>query len=185
MTDVEKIKAIQELIGVAPDGMFGSQSKAALETLIHPKAQGELKGDGTWPLIHARIDGDDILISDAVVTAFGGTSDSMDSGETASGYSTKDHPDVLGCALPMRRDASSALRGSPIPKLPWFTEVIFIDPIERTQVRTKLIDEGPNKRVGHAGDLSVAAARMFDPKATANNFTKTLNIRILGGAKYA
>lgn len=175
------IKAIQGLIGTEQDGIWGPKSAAALEAVVHPKG---LVGDGTWDFIKARIDGEDIVIEPGVVTAFGGADDTMDSGETASGVSTKDNPSYIGCALPMRRDAIPALRGSPIPKLPWKTTVIFTDTHSGVSVNTKLIDEGPAKWTKHIGDLTEAAAKMFDKHATANNFTETLGIRIVGGAKY-
>jgi len=124
------------------------------------------------------------VIEPGIVTAFGGSSDTMDSGETASGVSTKDNPSYIGCALPMRRDASPQLRGSPIPKIPWKTTVIFTDHKNGISVDTKLIDEGPAKWTKHIGDMTEAAAKVFNPHATANNFSETLGIRIVGGAKY-
>jgi hypothetical protein len=84
----------------------------------------------------------------------------------------------------MRRDGSKALSGSPIPKLPWKTTVIFSS-ADGTQVSTKLIDEGPAKWTKHIGDLTEAAAKQFNPSATANNFEMKLAIRIVGGAQYA
>ena len=177
----DKIKAIQGIIGTEPDGIWGPKSQAALEYIIHPDG---ITGDGTWPWIKAVVDGDDILIAPGLVTAFGGAHDTMDSGETASGISTKDNPSYIGCALPMRRDSSAALRGSPIPKLPWKTPVIFTDQENGISVNTKLIDEGPAKWTHHIGDLTEAAAKMFDKNATSNNFSRTLSIRIVGGAKY-
>jgi hypothetical protein len=183
------IKAIQGLLGVTQDGLWGPKTQAALDALIKPPSGAtdedpHFVGDGMWPWINAKIDGEDILITGAVVTAFGGDSDKMDSGETASGFSTKDNPSFLGCALPMRRDSNPQLRGSPIPKLPWKTIVEFSDPVTGKTVVTKLIDEGPAKWTKHGGDMSVAAAKEFDPNATSNNFEKVLNIRIVGGAKY-
>jgi hypothetical protein len=143
-----------------------------------------LVGDGSWPWMKASVDGDDIVIEPGKVTAFGGASDKTDSGETASGVSTKKNPDIIGCALPMRRDASKALKGSPIPRLPWKTKVIFSAPTGQ-EVTASLIDEGPAKWTKNIGDLTVAAARQFDRNATANSFGRTLSIRIVGGAKYA
>ncbi len=173
-----QIAAIQTTLGVTADGIWGPESKVALEKLVNPTAENG------WDFIEMRTEGDDLVIENAIVTAFGGADDKMDSGETASGLSTKKNPAILGCALPMRRDASSALRGSPIPKIPWFTKVVFTDPKTGHNVETQLIDEGPAKWTGHAGDLTVAAARMFDPKATANNANlPRLTIRIVGGAK--
>jgi hypothetical protein len=179
------IKAIQKIVFPdAPaewDGVFGPKSKAALDRLIRGD---KLLGDGSWPWLKASIDGDDIVIEPGKVTAFGGADDKSDSGETASGVSTKLNPGVLGCALPMRRDSSPALRGSPITKLPWKTEVLFTAPTGQS-IAVNLIDEGPAKWTKNIGDLTVAAARYFDPRATANNFGRTLSIRIIGGAKYA
>ena len=124
------------------------------------------------------------MIEPGKVTAFGGADDRGDSGETASGVSTKLNPGIIGCALPMRRDANKALRGSPIPRLPWQTKVVFTAPTGQ-KVTASLIDEGPAKWTKNIGDLTVAAAQQFDETATANNFSRTLSIRILGGAKYA
>src|SRR2546430_973296 len=95
-----KIKEIQTTLGVTADGIWGPKSQSALEELIHPSG---LVGDGTWNFLKAKIDGDDIIIEPGIVTAFGGKHDTMDTGETASGLSTKDNPDYIGCALPMRR----------------------------------------------------------------------------------
>ncbi len=83
----------------------------------------------------------------------------------------------------MRRDSNPQLRGSPIPKLPWKTVVVFTDPEAGISVNTKLIDEGPAKWTKHVGDLTEAAAKLFDKHATANNFERTLGIHIIRGAK--
>lgn len=162
------------------DGIWGKRSQAAFNEVIHPEG---LVGDGTWDFIKARVVGKDILIEPGIVTAFGGANDTMDSGETASGISTKDNPSLIGCALPMRRDASPALKGSPIPKLPWKTSVIFSNSFG-VSVNTKLVDEGPAKWTKHIGDLTEAAAKLFDQNATANSFTERLSIRIVDGAKH-
>lgn len=182
---MNKIEQIQSILGVVVDGIWGPRSQAAFDLeLMKALPIGNPKGDGSWPWIKASIQGEDLVIAPGIVTAFGGASDAMDSGETASGFSTRDNPSFLGCALPMRRDKNVQLRGSPIPKLPWRTTVIFTDPDTGKEVETKLIDEGPAKWTKHTGDLSVAAARVFDPRATANSFSKRLGIRIVGGAKF-
>lgn len=175
---MSKISDIQTILGVDADGIWGPKSQNALDALVHPKITG-------WEFLKVEVSGTDLVIGPGIVTAFGGASDRMDSGATASGLSTKDKPDFLGCALPMRRDSSPVLRGSPIPKLPWFITVLFesVGGIQKTVV-TQLIDEGPANWTRHIGDLTVAAAKMFDPNATANNFSKTMLIRVLGGAKY-
>jgi len=183
-----KIKRIQKVIGVTPDGIWGPKSQAALELVIRPPApQGRIKTSVKgWDFIKARVEGEDIVIDDAAVTAFGGSEDQMDSGETASGLSTRDNPNFKGCALPMNRKGSVQLRGSPIPKLPWRTPVFFTDPATGRKVGTQLIDEGPAKWTKNSGDLTVAAAREFDTRATANAADiPRLTIRIPGAAKYA
>jgi hypothetical protein len=149
-----------------------------------------LRGDGTWPW-HAHIDGDDIVIIGARATCFGGAADPQDSGETASGISTKDNPALAACSLPMdgrqfkglSRPEHAALDGSPIPRLPWKTKVQITAGAKTITV--PVIDLGPGKRTGNAIDLTIAAARQFYPKASATNFEARVDVRILGGAKLA
>lgn len=145
-----------------------------------------LRGDGTWPF-SAHIDGDDIVVLDARATCFGGSADPEDSGETASGISTKSQPRLQACALPMiytgtNKALLKALGGSPIPKLPWKTQVEITGGGKRLIV--PVIDLGPAKRTGNAIDLTLAAARFFKPGASATNFEMICNYRILGGAKF-
>jgi hypothetical protein len=152
-------------------------------------------GDGTWSWA-ARIDGDDVLVENARMTCFGGSDDPQDSGETASGISTKRNPDLAACSLPMdgrmfpalSRAEHAALDGSPIPRVPWKTlvrvTVFFNNGAAQKTVDLPVIDLGPGKRTGNALDLTIAAARLFNPKATATNFEARGNYRILGGAKY-
>ena len=164
----------------------GFQLKLMDETTI-------LRGDGSWPWT-AWVEGDDILVR-GIATAFGGDDDSEDDGSTASGVNTKGNPGLLGCALPMRDDALHALRGSPIPRMPFglhpdgvpnpegaHVVVIFNGGV--TQGPFPVIDLGPAKSTGHVLDLTVAAARLWDLHATADNFEARVTYRILGGAKY-
>ena len=86
-----------------------------------------LRGDGSWPW-NAFVNGDDIEVIAARATCFGGGSDPQDSGETASGISTKANPGLQACSLPMIYTGNNAallkaLGGSPIPKVPWKTMV--------------------------------------------------------------
>lgn len=146
-----------------------------------------LRGDGTWPW-NAWIDGDDIVVMDCRATCFGGANDPQDSGETASGISTKLNPGIIGCALPLAyRGTSSALvkalGGSPLPKIPWRTKVEITS--NGKTITASLIDLGPAKKTGNAIDLTIAAARMFDRKATATRFAMECSYRIKGAAKYA
>lgn len=162
------------------DGDLGPKTRAAAV------AGGFLIGDGTWPW-YARIDGDDIVIIGARGTCFGGSNDPQDSGETASGIPTKGNPNLKACALPLIYKGKSkalkeALGGSPIPKMPWKT-MVRITSGEKS-IDVPVIDLGPAKYTGNAIDLTIAAARHFDPKATATRFEIQCNVRILGGAKF-
>ena len=145
-----------------------------------------LRGDGTWPWT-AHVDGEDILVIGVRATCFGGTNDSEDNGETASGISTQDNPQLKACALPMCYIGKNpaqlrALGGSPIPRLPWGTKVEVMANGKRLII--PVIDLGPSKRTGNAIDLTVAAARFFDGRATANNFAMECSYRIIGGARH-
>lgn len=145
-----------------------------------------LRGDGTWPW-SAHVDGDDILVIGVRATCFGGSNDPQDSGETASGISTRNNPALKACALPMAYSGTSkalrkALGGSPIPKLPWGTKVEVM--ANGKHLTVPVIDLGPAKRTGNALDLTIAAARFFDPSATATRFELECSIRIIGGAKH-
>ena len=142
--------------------------------------------------------GDDIVVQEAKTTAFGGGNDQGDSGETACGFPTKGHPDLLGCALPLGGYAHSAaehkaLDGTPLPHMefgltskgadrPAGSHVEVIDPKSGVTVILPVIDLGPARATGHALDLTVAAARLFKSNATANNFSMVLNYRLINGA---
>lgn len=207
-------------LGIDPgpiDNWAGARTQAAIDAW---KAQF-LLGDGTWPFV-PRIDQGDIVIDDIICTCFGGSDDSQDDGNTASGLNTKSNPDLQGASVPMDmikthhmslgashrlvlgselavmrceidcRISSAvhhALDGCPIPVVDWFTP-IQIESNGRTLV-TQIIDLGPGKQATtnpsepHAVDLTVAAARFFDPEATATNFSMRCYVRIIGAAKYA
>jgi len=76
---------------------------------------------------------------------FGGADDPMDSGATASGFSTKDHPDGPYVALPgpVRRKYG----------LPWGCRVT-VENGAGEQARGFLADTGPAKETGRQIDLS-------------------------------
>jgi hypothetical protein len=146
-----------------------------------------LRGDGTWPW-HAYIDGNDIIVLGARATCFGGANDPQDSGETASGLSTKLNPRIVGCALPMNYSGRNpglrkALAGSPIPKMPYKGSVVVTS--GGKSLTMPCIDLGPAKRTGNAIDLTIQAARHFKAGASATNFAMTCDFRILGAAKHA
>ena len=156
---------------------------------IDTSAMRVLRGDGTWPW-NAFVDGDDIVVIAARATCFGGASDPQDDGETASGISTKLNPQLAACALPMIYTGLSkallkALGGSPIPKVPWKTKVLVTEAATGKSIPFPVIDLGPAKKTGNAIDLTIAAARCFNPHATASSFEMICHYRILGGAKFA
>lgn len=145
-----------------------------------------LRGDGSFPWT-AEVVGDDIVIRNARATCFGGSDDPQDSGETASGIHTKDHPELAACSLPMDYNGAHAptrraLSGSPIPRVPWKTQVRVTHGDKVLTV--PVIDLGPAKNTGNALDLTIAAARFFDPHATARNFEMRCEVCIIGGVKY-
>lgn len=114
-----------------------------------------------YPWTPAVVNGD-IVVTGRHATWFGGANDPQDDGETASGLSTKKHPEILGCALPM--DLGPAARhnpcaGSPLPKLPWGTNVVVTNLANQRTVTVSLIDLGPSARpVAEAAiDLTQAA----------------------------
>ena len=82
-----------------------------------------LRGDGRYGFT-ARVEGDDLVVRNVRATWFGGAHDPDDNGQTASGVSTRLHPDLLGCALPM--NGFRLTRGSPLPDLPWMTTEVEI-----------------------------------------------------------
>jgi len=147
-----------------------------------------LRGDGSWPW-SAHIDGNDIIVVNARATCFGGAFDPEDSGDTASGLSTKENPTLKGCALPRiytgkNKPLIKALGGSPIPNVPFMIQVEVTDASSGRKLTVPFIDIGPAKRTGNAIDLTIAAARFFKPKASATSFELRCHYRIIGGAQY-
>lgn len=152
-----------------------------------------LRGDGTWKFT-AEVIGYDIVLRDVVATCFGGGADPQDSGETASGISTKKFPFLPAVSIPMDgRQFSTrstafhkALDGCPIPKLPFgmLVQIETINGIDYPDYTFPIIDVGPARRTGNALDLTIAAARMYAANASATNFRATVNFRILGAARF-
>ncbi len=103
---------------------------------------------------HAVIDGQDILVRGALASWFGGPNDPEDDGQTASGVSTRANPGIMGCALPV--PLTPKTMGSPLPKLPWQTQVTVSTPGGLT-LTVPLIDVGPALYTNHAIDLTTAA----------------------------
>ena len=139
-----------------------------------------LRGDGRYGFT-ARVEGDDLVVSGVRATWFGGADDPDDNGQTASGLSTRRHPDLLGCALPM--NGYRLTRGSPLPDLPYMTTTVRVAcPATGKQATLPLIDLGPSAPPhAHAAiDLTCAAFRALggDP----GQGSLTVDFRIPGGA---
>lgn len=142
------------------------------------------------------VDGEDLVVRNVWATCFGGSADPQDEGETACGYLTRGHPDLLGCALPLDGYGVSSLKGSPLPKMPFGLRrdgtprpggafVTVSMPQTGTVIESlPVIDLGPKGGTGNFIDLSIAAARRFDHRASARNFKMRVDVRILGGAAY-
>ena len=156
-----------------------------------------LAGSGNWGWT-AEVIGNDIVVQNAKTTAFGGDRDQADNGQTACGFPTKGHPDLMGCALPLDGYAHTArehaaLDGTPLPHMdfgltskgasrPSGAHVEVTDMKSGVQIVVPVIDLGPAKGTGHSLDLTVASARRFQSNATANNFSMVLQYRIINGA---
>jgi hypothetical protein len=112
--------------------------------------------------------GQDLVVRNVVCTWFGGPNDPSDSGQTASGISTRDNPQLLGCALPMDGFNFHKTDGSPIPRLPWNTPVRVVNRRSGQSATFPLIDLGPSRYAASraAIDLTEEAFRVIggDPK---------------------
>lgn len=137
-----------------------------------------------------EIDEDDLIVRNVRGTCFGGISDPQDNGNTASGVSTKD-PSILGVALPRKYTGSDhatmlALGDGLIPPgVPFLLPVEVTDRSTGKTVSAPFIDLGPATHTGNYIDLTIAAARQFNPKASVTNFEILCDYRIVGGAKFA
>lgn len=165
-------------------------AETAFRASLAGSGEGKTLGDGTWPWT-ASIDGADIIVTNARATCFGGSGDPQDGGDTASGISTAKNPGLAACSLPMDGRMFSklspaehrALDGSPIPRMPWKT-IVRVTHNGQTE-EFPVVDLGPGKRTKNALDLTIAAARRFNPKASATNFEMRCDFRILGAAQFA
>lgn len=195
-----KIEEIQAILGVIQDDRWERNSQHALDIEIaksqtrHGSVPERIQntvtlGDGTWAF-RARIDGDDVVVGECRITCFGGGDDPQDSGETASGISTKSNPGLAACALPMdgryfpglSRSEHLALDGSPIPRVPWRT-IVTVE-IDGITLNIPAIDLGPAKRTKNGLDLTIAAARLVKANASATDFEAKGSYRVVGAAKY-
>lgn len=187
----DRWKKVQEAIGTIQDGTPGPKDEAAINYLKTAARQNLNLADQTLTGrgLTLFVEDEDLVLKNVRVTCFGGTDDPQDSGKTASGLSTKP-PGTMGCALPRNYTGPHAptrrsLEGSPIPQaLPWRAPVQFTERATGKTLVVPFIDLGPDLNTENAGDLTVAAAKHFNPAATARNFEMLADIRIIGGAKY-
>jgi hypothetical protein len=135
---------------------------------------------GGWDFLDISEDGDDLGVSDAKATWFGGADDPDDNGETASGLNTKDEPDYLGCALPMDGFHHPSTDGSPIPRQPWYTRVQVTNVDTGDTLTVKLIDLGPSKNTRAGLDLTQPAFTALGGDLDEGHFQ--VDYRITGGA---
>lgn len=142
----------------------------------------------------AEIVGDDIIVRGQHGTWFGGSDDPIDDGQTASGISTKSNPLFFGCSLPMDYTVGAMgnpnpphnpCHGSPLPKLPWGTNVEVINRDNGKSGLCKLIDIGPSAppEATAAIDLTQAFFTFLGQPKTAG--TIHVDFRIIKGAKLA
>lgn len=142
----------------------------------------------TKPIL--EIVGEDLVVRNVRCTCFGGTGDPHDSGDTASGVSTK-HPKTRGVALPRRytgknKAVLAALKDGLIPpKVPFRLPVEITQLVTGKKVTAPFIDIGPATRTNNYLDVTVAVAKEFNPKASATNFEMRCDFRVIGAAKYA
>ncbi|MBV9659128.1 MAG: hypothetical protein JO295_13600 [Verrucomicrobia bacterium] len=137
-------------------------------------------------IFQVRVEGADLVCAATRATWFGGGHDPDDSGDTASGFSTKKNPGCFGCALPLdfNRPRNNPCAGSPLGIIPWFTPVAVTNLHGGGTVQVKLIDLGPSAPPNaHAGiDLTVAAFEQLGGNLRVGELT--VSWRIIGGAKF-
>ena len=142
-----------------------------------------LTGDGSFSFV-AQVEGDDIVVRNVVATWFGGPNDPNDSGETASGVRTDTNPLPDGCALPMDGFRHSHTNGSPLPKIPWRTQVAVTNKRTGKEMTAPLIDLGPSKFA-----LSKASIDLTPPVFQAlggklRDGIMHVDYRVVGGAAF-
>jgi len=142
-----------------------------------------LQGDGSYGW-GAIVDGDDLVVRNVRATWFGGDSDPLDNGETASGVNTKGHPNLDGCALPMTGMHVPNTEGSPLPKVPWKTIVRVYNRDNHKVMEIPVIDLGPAKPPhAHAAlDLTIHAFKALGGSLNVGELH--VDYRVIGGATY-
>lgn len=131
------------------------------------------------------VDGDDLVVRGTIASNFGDPADvasGQDNGVGASGFRYIDHPEYMGVALPMRGFKVPSLYGSPIPKLPWYTDVRVFCPATNKVVMAKVVDLGPSGGLNRGIDLLQAVVKGLGLRMKDGLYR--VDYRIIGGAKY-
>jgi hypothetical protein len=148
-----------------------------------PEEGSILRGDGSFDFV-ARIDGDDLVVENVKCTYFGGADDPMDNGSTASGLSTIENPNILGCALPMDKAGSPKTDGSPIPFLEYRKTQVVVKNLANSKVTTvPLIDLGPSKFAKSPAAIDLTKAAFTALGADLRVGLIRVDYRVLGAAK--
>jgi len=136
------------------------------------------------PFVH-EIDGKDVWFRSIKTTWFGGADDPQDSGETASGFSTKSHPETFGAALPMDIGAQfPATHGSGIPKMPYWIMVKALNRTTGKSIYAPLIDLGPNIQDHPENGLDLTKPAFKALGVDPSVGVQYVDYCILNGAKY-
>jgi len=177
----------RKIAQTAPPTIPGDWSAAApASTLPAATTNTEpriLRGDGSFPFTAEVVD-NDIVVRNVSATWFGGPNDASDNGQTASGVSTVDNPNLMGCALPMDGFNHPKTDGSPIPRLPWNTMVRVTNRDTEGEISLPLIDLGPSKFApSHAAiDLTESAFQSLGVDPTVG--VMKVDFTVVGGASF-
>jgi hypothetical protein len=126
--------------------------------------------------------GDDLVVRNTKATWFGGPNDPSDNGNTASGITTRDKPNLLGCALPLPSRRSNLTLGTPFPTVPWQTKVRVKNLINQQEITIPLIDLGPAVKTGNGLDLTEAAFNALGAATAVGRIS--VDFTVIGGARF-
>jgi D-alanyl-D-alanine carboxypeptidase len=142
---------------------------------------GEGNFQNTYPS-GVEVSGGDLVVHNTKATWFGGPNDPSDNGNTASGITTRDKPELLGCALPLPVRRSKVTQGTPFPTLPFQTQVRVKNLKNQQEITVPIIDIGPAAATGNGIDLTEAAFNGLGA-ATAEGRIN-VDFIVIGGARF-
>lgn len=142
-----------------------------------------LVGDGSYGF-EVIVDGSDLLVENVYATWFGGNDDPGDDGNTASGVmNNQPGPSTpLGCALPI--PGSPKTMGTPLPRLPWLTQVRVYSLETGKTVTIPLIDIGPARPPAADAAIDLTQSAFAALGGIKHKGRLKVNYRIVGGAAY-